>query len=267
MSALRIFSYLPNPRVWKATIPARLCGVEVEVRGTDPSELADWLWDFDAHPMTAADRSALAHCARRGTVGITTTIYKTDAFLAAHPFGNVPAAFGPDGEVGIFESNSIMRAVARLGAARCQLYGDDAYAASRIDGFLDVTLLFARDVQIYVLSLRGKSCDAAIHASMARGLASYLTGIERALGTSEFIAGNSLSLADIACFAELALLHNEHLHAAHLDALGVAPLLGRNIEKDYPRSIAHFARLRRHEAFAPDAEDYLSGFSRAAKTP
>src|SRR6266851_2467649 len=34
MSELRIFSYLPNPRIWKATIAARLPGVEVEVRGT-----------------------------------------------------------------------------------------------------------------------------------------------------------------------------------------------------------------------------------------
>ncbi len=34
-------------------------------------------------------------------------------FLIAHPFGSVPAAFSPDGAVGIFESNSIMRAVAR----------------------------------------------------------------------------------------------------------------------------------------------------------
>jgi hypothetical protein len=46
MSKLRIFSYLPNPRVWKATIAGRLCGVEVEVRGTSPKELQDWLWDL-----------------------------------------------------------------------------------------------------------------------------------------------------------------------------------------------------------------------------
>jgi hypothetical protein len=32
MSELRIFSYLPNLRIWKATITAPLCGVEVEVR-------------------------------------------------------------------------------------------------------------------------------------------------------------------------------------------------------------------------------------------
>ena len=33
MSELRIFSYLSNPRIWKATIAARLCGIDVEVRG------------------------------------------------------------------------------------------------------------------------------------------------------------------------------------------------------------------------------------------
>jgi hypothetical protein len=48
MSQLQIFSYLPNPRIWKATIAARLCGVEVEVRGTSPKELQSWLWNFDA---------------------------------------------------------------------------------------------------------------------------------------------------------------------------------------------------------------------------
>jgi hypothetical protein len=29
MSDLRIFSYLPNPRIWKESIAARLCGVSV----------------------------------------------------------------------------------------------------------------------------------------------------------------------------------------------------------------------------------------------
>ena len=51
MAVLRIFSYLPNPRIWKATIAARLCGVEVEVRGASPSDLSQWLWDFDARPI------------------------------------------------------------------------------------------------------------------------------------------------------------------------------------------------------------------------
>ncbi len=53
---IRIFSYLPNPRIWKSTITARLCGVDIDVRGAAPKELPDWLWDFDAHPLTETER-------------------------------------------------------------------------------------------------------------------------------------------------------------------------------------------------------------------
>ncbi|HSZ21530.1 MAG TPA: hypothetical protein VK782_00240, partial [Candidatus Sulfotelmatobacter sp.] len=146
MSDLRIFSYLPNPRIWKATIAARLSGVDVEIRGSSPKELRSWLWDFDARPLSGSEPTS----ARTGKVGFTGTLHKTDAFMEAHPFGTVPAAFSADGKTGIFESNSIMRAVARLGESRFPLYGRDAYEASRIDSFLDVSLVFARDSQIYL---------------------------------------------------------------------------------------------------------------------
>ena len=71
----------------------------------------------------------------------------------ANPFGTVPAAFSPDGTIGIFESNGIMRAVARLSESRFPLYGRDPFEASRIDSFLDASLLFARVSRIYLLSL------------------------------------------------------------------------------------------------------------------
>jgi hypothetical protein len=114
MSELRIFSYLPNPRIWKATIAARLCGINVEVKGTSPKELAAWLWDFDARPLSS-NELAVSPDAQIRKVGFQEIrLHKTSAFMAAHPFGAVPAAFSPDGKTGIFESNSIMRAVARL---------------------------------------------------------------------------------------------------------------------------------------------------------
>src|SRR5215813_8590251 len=153
MIQLRIFSYLPNPRIWKATIAARLCGVEIEVRGSSPKQLQSWLWDFDARPL-AKEEHATPGDVRVGKVGFQgATLHKTDAFLEAHPFGTVPAAFSPDGKIGIFESNSIMRAVARLGERRRPLYGRDAYETSRVDSFLDASLVFARDAQIYLLAL------------------------------------------------------------------------------------------------------------------
>src|SRR5271170_4061645 len=167
MIQLRIFSYLPNPRIWKATIAARLAGVQVEVRGASPRELQAWLWDFDAHPLSESQQAASQEV--RGQVGFKGTLHKTDAFIEAHPFGTVPAAFSPDGQVGIFESNSIMRAVARLGQDRWALYGRDAYEASRIDSFLDASLVFARDSQIYLLALGSEKLSAEIHSRAREG--------------------------------------------------------------------------------------------------
>lgn len=96
MAALRIFSYLPNPRIWKATITGRLCDVEIEVRGASPNALSQWLWDFDARPISEVPPDVLATAARIGRIGFADrTLYKTAAFLAAQPFGTVPAAFSP----------------------------------------------------------------------------------------------------------------------------------------------------------------------------
>jgi len=64
--------------------------------------------------------------AKGGSVSPTANFIKTDAFLEAQPFGTVPAAFSPDGRIGIFESNSIMRAVARLARNRFPIYGHQA---------------------------------------------------------------------------------------------------------------------------------------------
>ena len=259
MADLRIFSYLPNPRVWKATIAARFCGVDVEVRGAAPKELSGWLWDYDARPLADAERQSLAGLARTGRVGLTgRQLFKTEAFLQAQPFGNVPAAFGPDGTTGIFESNSIMRAVARLGAARFPLYGRDAYEASRIDSFLDVSLVFARDSQIYLLALSDGTVDAAIHARAKQAFAIYASGIEQALSPRrEVLVGEGLSLADICFAAELALFMNEHARAAQLSERGLDKILHEGVENDYPLLFAHFARLLAHEHIKPDLKPYV----------
>ena len=265
MADLRIFSYLPNPRIWKATIAARLCGVEVEVRGAKPTELKDWLWDFDARPMSDADRGTAKP--RGGRVGFKGgTLLKTDAFLAAHPFATVPAAFSPDGATGIFESNSIMRAVARLGAERTRLYGHNAYEASRIDSFLDASLVFARDSQIYLLALRDPDFAADIHARAADAFAIYAAGIDQALQPDRhFLVGDGLSLADICFVAELCLFLNERHHRATLGKRGLEPILREQWRKAFPLASGHFNRLIDHPAFAPDVQPYLQKlYARAA---
>lgn len=264
MPSLRIFSYLPNPRIWKATIAGRLTGVEVEIRGATPDALKDWLWDFDARPLTQEDRSD-ASLARAPRAGFKETLYKTDAFLDAHPFGTVPAAFSPDGAVGIFESNSIMRAVARLAGPESDLYGRDPYEASRIDSFLDAALVFARDAQLYLFALGDRTVDAAVHGRIASAFAAFLGGVERALTPARpFILGDRLTLADICFAAELCLFSNERVRHAVLSEKGLSPILGAALEAQYPRASAHFAGLVRHPAFAPDMEPYLAKIEAAA---
>jgi glutathione S-transferase len=266
MSDLRIFSYLPNPRIWKATIAARLCGVDVEVRGSSPKDLQSWLWDFDAHPLSDNDLETSANT-QTGKVGFTGTLHKTAAFMDAHPFGTVPAAFSPDGKTGIFESNSIMRAVARLGEKRFPLYGRDAYEASRIDGFLDASLVFARDSQIYLLSLISGTVTPEIHSRMRDGFKVYLGGINQALSPDrDFLIGHTVTLADIGFVAELALFSNEKARPGELIKKGLEPILHYGIDAEFPMAFAHFAGLSKHAAFAPDIEPYLKKIesSRAA---
>ena len=264
MSQLRIFSYLPNPRIWKATIAARLCGVDIEVRGAPPTELQSWLWDFDARPLSAADESEPAgeQIGRTGFKGVK--LRKTHAFLEAHPFGTVPAAFSPDGTIGIFESNSIMRAVARLGGRRFPLYGQDPYEASRVDSFLDASLVFARDAQTYLLSLLDASVSAEIQSRARDALTTYLGGISRALlPERDFLVGAGLTLADICFVAELALFSNEQMRKLVLEQRNLMPILDTvRIDPTYAGAFAHFDRLRKHPAFAADVDPYLEKIER-----
>jgi len=207
----------------------------------------------DARPL--AEGEAGTDTLREARTGFQGGLHKTDAFLAVHPFGTVPAAFSPDGRVGIFESNSILRAVARLGAEE-KLYGADPYTSSRIDSFLDASLVFARDSQVYLLGL-GRGADPDSHERMGQALDTYLGGIEQALAPArEFLVGDALTLADI-CFAtEIALFSQESAHAERLAEAGLAPLLSA-AEPRFPRALEHFDRLCRAPEFAPDLLRYL----------
>ena len=255
MNSIRIFSYLPNPRVYKATIAGRLNGVEIDIRGARPAELTDWLWDFDAHPLTDAERNN-TKTLRSAKKGFSGGIHKTDEFLAAHPFGTVPAAFSSDGRVGVFESNSILRLVARLGDDNCQLYGKDALEATRIDSFLDASLNFAVESQKYLFSFSSNEKLLAAHASMHEAYEVYMRGIERALAGSSYIVGDTMTIADIAFACELTLFALERHESARFKALDLDSIFERSAA-DCQRAREHFERLMAHEAFGPDLRDYF----------
>ena len=253
MADVRIFTYLPNPRLWKSTIAARLADVEVEIIGAKPNELAGWLWDFDARPLEQVAEVDKAAAERSARTGFSGKLYKSDAFLRAHPFGTVPAAFSGDGRVGIFESNSIMRCVARLAKNGFPIYGADPFEASRIDSYLDTSLVFARDSQIYLLSL-GDALTADIHARASAAFDTWMSGIEAGLTDRDYLVGDDVTLADICFVCELTLFSRDRLAKRRLADLALEPITDLT---RYPLAAAHYARLCAHEAFAPDMAAYL----------
>ena len=255
--ALRIFSYLPNPRVWKSLIAADLCDIAVEVVGARPAELGTWLWDYDARLLPESERTELSPHARTSSRGFSGTLYKTDRFLETQPFGTVPAAFSPGGETGIFESNSILRAVARAGAQTNNLYGDGAYEASRIDSFLDANLVFAREAQVYLLSM--DQPDTATHERMKGAYEFYLSGIERALEQSSFISGTKLSIADISFVCDFAQFLREGHYKDQLAEAGLE-LISANGPQHYPKAYEHMLSLSRDPVFSRHMGSYLDWY-------
>ena len=256
---LRIFSYLPNPRVWKSLIAADLCGVEVEVLGAKPSELGTWLWDYEARPLADSERTDDSPHARTGRRGFSGTLWKTDAFLAAHPFGTVPAAFAPGGETGIFESNSILRAVARAGAEHLNLYGKDGYEASRIDSFLDANLVFAREAQVYLLGMDNPKQE--VHERMAAAYDFYLSGLEQALTEGEYLVGDALSIADISFVCDFAQFLREGHYESQLDNAGLATI-SANGPEHFPNAYQHMLRLSERSEFSHRMGSYLNWYKK-----
>ena len=255
MTQIRIISYLPNPRVYKATIAARYSGAEIEVLGDAPPEMVDWLWDYDAFKMTEADKEANAASLRKARVGFAGDVYKTDAFLVANPFGDIPMAYANGGKQGVFESNSIMRLAALSGPNAPVLYGNSPEEQARIDGFLDKTLLLADLIQKYILAGSGLTVD--LHTEMEGAFNKYCAVLDNILTDNRYLVGSQLSLADIVMVCEFALMSNEGRMIADLGKIDCKPILPKL--KNYKALYTHVQKLLNRDEFSKDLASY-SGF-------
>ena len=256
MYKLKIFSYVPNPRVWKSVIAGKISGVEVEIIGDKPANLGSWLWDFNPQILDENERSPEHKYARKGKRGFSGILYKTDSFLKAHPFGTVPAAFSPDGDIGIFESNSILRAVARVGK-ESNLYGKDPYEASRVDSFLDANLVFAREVQVYMLDYENVSKEG--YERMTAAYEFYLSGIESALIENPYISGKDLSIADISFVCDFAQFLREGHYENILKDRGFG-LIAERFNDEYPKTFTHLIMLAKRDEFSCVLGSYLDWY-------
>lgn len=232
------------------------------MRGDKPQNLANWLWDFEARPLSEVSAAEKQASEREARTGFSGKLYKSAAFLAANPLGTVPCAFSPDGKTGIFESNSILRAVARLGEKRYSLYGSTVYEAARIDGFLDISLVFARDSQIYLLALGGGRVTPDIHKSADSAFHTWMSGIEQALSGDDCLLGEHISLADICFVCEFALFSRERKFDEQLAEQGLGVISKMH---QYPKAQALLDRLCGHPAFAPELDGAIAALPPVAR--
>ena len=147
-----------------------------------------------------------------------------------------------------------MRAVARLADDDRGVYGRDPYHASRIDSFLDASLVFARDTQHYLLCLGSDRLTREIHTQGRDAFTNYLDGIEGALAAgSGFIAGDELTLADICFVAEVSLFSRERAWRRTVEAIECEPIDWRRFDL----ATAHYEGLCEHPAFVGDLSPFL----------
>jgi hypothetical protein len=129
-----------------------------------------------------------------------------------------------------------------------------------------VSLIFALDSQIYLLSLLDGAVNDAIHARTKETFAIYAGAIECALlPRRSSPVGDDIRLAGICFETELVLFMNERQRVQQLNDRGLSKILHQNVHADYPLTMAHFARLAEHPNFKPDIEPYLRKLSAAAQ--
>ena len=255
-SVLRVFSYLPNPRVWKSVIAANIGGVEIEIIGDKPKNLSSWLWDYNARKLSEEEMTQDSPHLRKGKRGFAGALYKTEEFLKSQPFGTVPAAYSPDGEIGIFESNSILRSIARSSQHQT-LYGKSDFEASRIDSYLDANLVFAREAQVYLLEVENLTNEG--YSRMVSAYEFYLCGIEASLSRNKFIVSEYLTIADISFVCDFAQFLREGHYQEIIKEKGF-DLISKNLSQDFPLALKHLLGLSELEEFSKVMGSYLDWY-------
>ena len=245
--------------MWKSIITAKIGGIDVEVIGDKPNNMPNWLWDFDAKPISEEEKTELKAFEIKSKRGFKGSLYKTNDFIEQHPFGTVPAGFIGEERVGVFESNSILRAVARECEDKSLYGGNDLNSTSRIDSFLDANLVFSREFQVYLLEL--EDITEYTYERTKAAYEFYLDGLEKSLSHSTFIAGDQLTIADISFACEFAQFLREGHYADDLKEKGYT-LVSENFASDYPKTYHHLLKLSKVEEFSSVIGTYLDWYKR-----
>lgn len=121
------------------------------------------------------------------------------AYLALNPNGKVPTLV--DGDVAVWESNSILRYIAnKAGAKGAALYPADAAARSHVERWMDWQLASLNNpyMGLFREARKPEAERGPSWGSDAKDMAAQLAILDGAIGGRDWIAGAVISLADIA---------------------------------------------------------------------
>jgi glutathione S-transferase len=118
-------------------------------------------------------------------------------YLKLNPNGKVPTVV--DGDTVIWESHTILRYLATK-AGKTDLYPTDAAARTQVERWMDWLLASVnyQYVQVFKDSKKAENERAATFAADAKELGAQLEILDKAIAGKAFIAGDKLTLADIA---------------------------------------------------------------------
>jgi glutathione S-transferase len=118
-------------------------------------------------------------------------------YLKLNPNGKVPTVV--DGDIAIWESHTILRYLATK-AGKSDLYPTDAAARTQVERWMDWLLASVnyQYVQVFKDSKKVENERAATFAADAKELGAQLEILDKAIAGKAFIAGDKLTLADIA---------------------------------------------------------------------
>ena len=94
---------------------------------------------------------------------------------------------------------------------------------------------------------------------MAAAFEFYLEGIERALEHSAYIAGDQVTIADIAFACDVSQFLRERLMRSGLAAASL-PVISENAQTTFPRAFAHLSVLIEEPEFIRYLDDYTKHF-------
>jgi glutathione S-transferase len=117
-------------------------------------------------------------------------------YLALNPNGKVPTLL--DGELAIWESNTILRYIAaKVGSP---LYPTDLAARSHVDRWMDWLLATLYD--LHLAGFKATRAGEPISDETAKGLGEALSLLDTQLSKTNYIAGDEMTIADL-CLAPI----------------------------------------------------------------